>query len=201
MKVYRLIILLFFLAGPTIQFAQEHPIISYFKGDVVSDKIVLTWNIIGGNNCNGITIFHSADKINYVEIGSIPGICGAQSESEPYRFTHLDPAENQINYYKLQLGNQGFTTPLALTFYPTNEKAFVFFPNPSNDQLFLFVDAIYQNSEIEIFDSKGSKVLGQAVKAGNLVEISPLSLEAGNYLIRLRDGNTLISSQKMIRID
>jgi hypothetical protein len=181
--------------------AQDHPILSYFKAEVYGNQVVLTWNISSGNNCNGITIYHSSDSINYSEIGNIPGICGALDEDEPYRFTDENPTENKLNYYKLKLGNQGFTTPLAILYYETQESGFVFFPNPSSDEISVFVNGYYQNSSIVIYDASGKKVIEQNVTPGTLVQFTPYQFESGNYIIQLVDGNSVIGSQKMFRID
>lgn len=181
--------------------AQDHPILSYFSGEVYGEQIILTWNISGGNNCNGITIFHSSDSINYTEIGNIPGICGALDEDEPYQFIDPNPTKNKLNYYKLQLGTQGFTTPLSILYYETSENGFVFFPNPSSKEVSVFVNGFYQNSSIVIYDTNGKKVIEQNVTPGSLVQFTPLQFQAGNYIIQLLDGNTVIGSQKMIRIE
>jgi len=181
--------------------SQEHPILTYFNGDAYGDQIVLTWNIVGGNSCNGISIFHSSDSINFTEIGNIPGICGALDKDDPYQFIHKDPVKSGWNYYKLQLGNQGFTTPLAILYYETSENGFVFFPNPLNEVVSVFVDGYYQNSKIVVYDASGKKVIEQTVSSGNLISLSLAQFEAGNYIIQLLDGNSVIGSQKMIRID
>ena len=201
MSLIRYILFFFILSFAHELRSQEHPIISYFNGEVYTDRVVLTWNIIGGNTCNGITIFHSNDSINYNVIGEIPGICGAVSDAEPYSFTDVSPTKNQVNYYKLQLGNQGFTTPLEVLYYETSESGFVFFPNPSNEELFIFVNTIYQDSKIEIYDSRGKKIIDQYVESGTLKSFSSNLFEAGNYIIRLVDGNNIISSKQMIRIN
>lgn len=191
--------LFIFFSGITVR-GQEHPIISFFKGDVYNEQIILSWNIIGGSNCNGIKILHSTDSTTYNEIGFIPGICGAVTDAEPYLFSHTNPAVNQINYYKLKLGNQGFTTALAISFYTTDKKGFQFYPNPSSDKIFLFVNTIYTQSEIEILDASGRQVYFQKVDSGRLIEFSPPDMNAGNYIIRLKNGSNIIFSQTMIRL-
>lgn len=201
MRIFRIAFGIALFLFTVVLKAQDHPILSYFKGEVYGNQVVLTWNISGGNNCNGITIYRSSDSINYSEIGSIPGICGALDEDEPYRFSDENPAENKLNYYKLKLGNQGFTTPLSVLFYKTQESGFVFFPNPSSDEISVFVNGFYQNSTIVIYDVSGKKVSEQKVIPGTLMQFTPVQFESGNYIIQLVDGNSVIGSQKMIRID
>ena len=193
------ILLLFLLIGQT-SLGQEHPIIAFFTAQSSNDQVLLTWNIIGGNNCNGIDIFHSANGVDYDQIGNIPGICGALDEDEPYRFVHEDPAPNQVNYYKLLLGGQGYTTPLLFTFYQTGKDGFTFFPNPSTDNIQLYISDDFQNTSIEIIDMNGKVVYDSEQQSGRLRDISLIDLESGTYIIRMRQDNTLISSKKLIRI-
>lgn len=180
--------------------AQEHVIIDFFNGKIFDDQILLSWNIIGGNNCNGITIYHSADNENYQEIGSIPGICGAIVDAEPYSFLHVDPVPNTLNYYKLKLGSQGFTTPLELMFYKTGDKGFTFFPNPSTEYFNIYVSGLNQDPRVEVFDSSGKKMISQNVTSGILVKIDTFKLTKGVYIIRLLDGNDIVSSSQLVQL-
>ena len=192
--------LVFFLLLSAGMQAQEHPIISFFTARTVSDNVLLTWNIVGGNNCNGIEIEHSADGQNFQIVGNIPGICGEQAEDEPYTFLHEKPVENHVNYYRLKLGGQGFTTPLAHNFYKVGEDGFTFFPNPSQENIQIYISDQYPDAQLEIIDMNGKVVFDGQVQAGVLEDVSLLGLNSGNYIIRLRNENKLISSKKMIRL-
>ncbi len=180
--------------------AQDHPIISFFNGSIFNDLILLNWNIIGGNTCNGIIILHSADNINYVEVGSIAGICGEVSDSEPYSFLHTDPVPNQFNYYKLNLGGQGFTTPLEVLFYKTGEDGFTIYPNPSTEYFNLYVSAVYQDASIEVFDSNGKIILIQSVPSGELIQIFTQDWSGGNYVIRIKDGDSTVGNDRHVHL-
>ena len=180
--------------------AQDHPIISFFNGSIFNDQILLNWNIIGGNTCNGIIILHSADNINYVEVGSIAGICGEVSDSEPYSFLHTDPVPNQFNYYKLNLGGQGFTTPLEVLFYKTGEDGFTIYPNPSTEYFNLYVSAVYQDASIEVFDSNGKIILIQSVPSGELIQIFTQDWSGGNYVIRIKDGDSTVGNDRHVHL-
>lgn len=180
--------------------AQEHAIISYFNGDIYNGQVLLSWNIVGGNNCNGINILRSSDDSIYTVIGNIAGICGAVSDSEPYSFLDENPLKNQINYYKLQLGSQGFTTPLSLAFYETKDNGFVVFPNPSSDVFYLYVSEIYTDSEVEIIDVNGRQIYDQKVNSGSIIELNPATIRSGTYILRLKNGNEVVGSDRIIRL-
>jgi hypothetical protein len=160
----------------------------------------LNWNIIGGNSCNGIIILHSDDNINYTEIGSIPGICGEIIGSEAYSFLDESPSINQINYYKLQLGIQGFTTPLQVAFYKTGEKGFLLFPNPGESNVNLYVNSNYQSVSFEVFDAGGKKIHNGNLDSGILSPLDISSWDAGNYIIRLWSESTVIGSDHIIKL-
>ena len=200
MKLKGITLLFALLFLQQITKAQDHPIISYFTGDVYNDQILLSWNIVDGNNCNGINILRSADDSIYTVIGNIPGICGAVSDLEKYSFLDENPLKNQINYYKLQLGGQGYTTALSIAFYETNEKGFIVFPNPSNDIFYLFISDVYTESEVEIIDVNGRQVYNEKVNSGSLIEINPVSIRSGTYILRLKNGDDVVGSDRIIRL-
>ncbi len=200
MILKRFLLIVLFIAQSLVIIAQEHPIVDFFNGKIFNDQILLSWNIIGGNNCNGITIYHSTNDADYVEVGSIPGVCGAIVDAEPYSFLHSDPAPNTLNYYKLKLGSQGYTTALSVTFYKTGNKGFTFFPNPSKEYINLYVSEENQDPRVEVFDSSGKKMMSQNVIAGVLVKIDTFKLTKGVYIIRLLDGNEVVSSNQLVQL-
>lgn len=193
-------LLLILLISISAAFTQSHPIISFFNGEAYNNQVLLTWNIVGGNNCNGIIIYHSSDNITYNEIGEIPGICGEIIDSEPYSFLHSNPNENQLNYYKLQLGNQGFTTPLEVFFYNTKDIGFTLFPNPSEDLINIYISNAYKNATIEVYDLNGKQVLTNKYVSGVLNPLYIGKWEAGSYIIRLLNDNKVIGTDRIIRL-
>ncbi len=193
-------LILIFLTAISAAFAQSHPILSFFNGEAQNGQVLLSWNISGGNNCNGIIIYHSSDNVSYTEIGEIPGLCGEIIDSEPYSFLHSNPIENQLNYYKLQLGSQGFTTPLEVLFYNTKEIGFAVFPNPSDDLVNIYIDNAYQNATIDIIDINGKKVLSSKYISGVMNPISIGEWESGTYIIRLLNDNSIVGTDRIIRL-
>ena len=95
---------------PMSLFGQEHPILNYFSANLGDNDVYLSWEIMGGGQCNGIQILRSTDSLNYVEIGDVQGVCGSPDFAQQYDFTDESPVENSINYYRLELGVQGFSS-------------------------------------------------------------------------------------------
>ncbi len=126
---------------------QAHPIITYFTAVSVNANVQLNWSVKGGNTCNGIWIQRSSDGISYENIGEIPGICGSPDVDVPYVFIDEDPISWQKNFYRLELGSQGYTTPVTIDYFPLNEEgysvvldagsnvAFIYFSNPQRSRI------------------------------------------------------------------
>ena len=78
-------------------------IVDNFRLTPSNSEVLLSWDIVAGNTCDGISILRSTDGINFQEIELIEGICGSILEPTPY--SHLDesPASG-TNYYKIQPG-------------------------------------------------------------------------------------------------
>ncbi|HLG40812.1 MAG TPA: T9SS type A sorting domain-containing protein [Chitinophagaceae bacterium] len=113
--------------------AQPHPILDNFTAYLDNDKIILKWTIISGSTCNGIRIYRSGDTTSFSEIGSIAGICGSSSTSTPYEFSDEAPIPNQINYYRLELGTQGYSTFISIEFIKLASGNYLIRPNPVVD--------------------------------------------------------------------
>lgn len=121
---------------------QAHPILSYFSVIAANNNVQLNWAITGGNTCNGIRVQRSTDGVYFETIGEIGGICGSPDVDVPYVYLDMDPASNKTNFYRLELGSQGFTIPLSIDFFPLNDqgyslimdintgKASIYFSNP-----------------------------------------------------------------------
>jgi len=200
MTLKRILLFLLISTNGLLLNAQDHAIIDFFNGKIFNDQILLSWNIIGGNNCNGITIYHSTDNVDYQEVGSIPGICGAIIDAEPYSFLHINPAPNTLNYYKLKLGSQGYTTPLELMFFKTGDKGFTFYPNPVKEYFNIYISETNQNPRVEVFDTSGKKYISRNVVSGLLVQIETTKLISGMYIIRVSDGNDIVSSSQLVHL-
>ena len=85
-----------------------------FTAQQVNNEVLLNWTIKSGFTCNGIEILSSSDSLNFTNIGKIEGICGAVDEPISYTFSHKAPAQNKINYYRLELGGVGSTEIISV---------------------------------------------------------------------------------------
>jgi hypothetical protein len=116
---------LLFIVIPLEQFAQTpHPILRNFSGQVTGNSIRLSWVIKGGNTCEGTKIQRSNDGLFFETIGEIGGVCGSPDFDVPYLFVDSLPIANQTNYYRLELGTQGFSTSVSFPFNPLNDQGY-----------------------------------------------------------------------------
>lgn len=112
----RLILISIMIYSNVVCSAQE----SVFKDYNVfsnSGKIYITCTILGGNTCNGITLYRSADSLFFDQIDHIPGVCGNSEYDEKYTFIDNDPIKNKRSWYKLYLGGQDYTEARSIEYY------------------------------------------------------------------------------------
>lgn len=172
-----------------------HPILRYFKGEAINGQIRLSWVITGGNSCNGVIVERSSDGIFFQVLGDIAGICGSPDTDVPYTFTDEAPLTNQVNYYRLGLGGQGYSTPIAVNFVPLNDEGHnlrldesqksvtIFFSNPNKD----LVDA-------GLFDVFG-RACFTAQTTGSFINLPLIALPTGIYIFRISTPERIISGK------
>jgi hypothetical protein len=122
---------IFILLTVTLYFSTGHaqPVLQSFSAGTKSGKVYLDFEMHSGITCNGISIMHSIDKINFNKIGEISGTCGSKIESVHYLFEHADPVLNKINYYRLSLGGIGYSDTISIEVF-NFKNAYLLRPNP-----------------------------------------------------------------------
>lgn len=199
-KIKELFLLFLFFIGFSLHgISQEHEILSYYFGLINDEQIILKWGIIGGNTCNGIKIHHSIDDINYQKIGEIPGICGSQTTELPYTFIDDSPISGQKNYYKLELGLQGFSTPLVITFYNTVQEGYLLFPNPGIDNFQIIITGNGDPVELQFRNTNGKITGTMNSSSGEVISVPTETWVSGVYLINIYKADELIASPRWVK--
>ena len=143
-------------------FAQSHPILGKFYISENEGDVYLNWSIIEGSTCNGIQIYRSTDSTNFSQIGEIYGVCGSVSFEQPYDFTDNNPVKNKVNYYRLELGNQGFSQIVSVEIIDIESNGYQIRPHPANSETKIYFDnntnreqqlILYNMNGIEVFTS------------------------------------------------
>lgn len=140
-------------------YAQNSAIIDSFVGLAANSQVQLRWVISSGQTCNGTFIERSGNNFQWERIGEIPGICGSSATPVPYNFIDEFPIKNNINYYRLELGGQGYSKVVSVPFYDYSEKGYVIIPNPANSKTnFYFGDSESDNFLINIYSVSGTHI-------------------------------------------
>ncbi len=162
-------------------------------------EVLLSWTIDAGPTCNGITVWHSIDSINYVEVGNIAGICGSTSSSIPYSFNHESPVINKTNYYKLRLGYSQFSEVRFLHLEFVEPGKIIIKPNPSTDNVSIaFNNDKNETFNLSIINSAGLKVFESQGIRESTVSINTSSFDNGNYYILLMDSGGRVIKEKLL---
>jgi len=197
--IRKLALLIIILTNSLIILSQEaDDFISNFLAVQQDDHVFLRWTIKGGNTCDGTRIQQSVDNIYFEEIGDIPGVCGSADEPVTYDFTDSLPEKNRINYYRLELGLIGLTSPMAVDFIILNESGYSIQPNPVTSRSKLVFENP-ENEEIEfcLIDARGRMVMNEFTTS-NHVWIDRNMTRSGSYVFKLRKDQKLLNKGKLV---
>jgi len=166
--------------------AQPHPILDDFISYLDNDKVLLKWTISSGSTCNGIKIYRSADVVSFTEIGSIAGVCGSSSSPVPYDFTDEAPIPNKINYYRLELGTQGFSDFISIEFIKLSSGNYLVRPNPVVDEAeILFQNESYLPMKFTLRDVSGNEVMTKENITDDFILFRREGLNDGLYIFTI----------------
>lgn len=196
MKQISLIILL--LAG-VWQLTAQTTVLTQFSGFQQSTAVQLSFTISGGNTCQGTEIERSPDSIHFTTIGSIAGICGSNEKDETYTFIDTAPVENQKNYYRILLGQLGYSPVIGIPFF-SFEQGIVLMPNPAMENTTLyFPNESKELLELNLYDASGRLTFTAATRLSSYV-LETSHYPGGIYLMVIRqEGISLYKSRLMIQ--
>ena len=135
----------------------QHPLLNNFTGFQQDESIQLSWTFGSGSQCNGTRVFRSIDGEVFQKIGEIPGICGASDTPVTYSFRDSAPLPNTVNYYRLELGNQGFSTMLGIEFFVPGKDGYSLITSQSGIEV-LVNRPPARKGVAQIFDIRGNRV-------------------------------------------
>lgn len=163
------------------------------------EDIYLSWVIAKGNTCNGISIERSSDNIAFEEINYIPGICGNAAYPQPYSFVDAHPLKNQVNFYRLELGLQGYSETRSVEYLYVENDGFQIRPNPAVDRvLLMFENTNRREHSVQIYSLRGELILEQTTN-NSVFDLEISDIPAGVYPIRITNKyNGGATSQRLI---
>lgn len=179
--------------------AQPHSILKSFIAFQQEDVIVLRWVISGGNQCAGTTMFRSEDNDVFSRIGQIDGICGNTDSDETYTFVDSTANANEVNYYKLEMGQQGFTTVVQLFFEQFGENDVLVSPNHTEGPIrILFSNPNKEPTDLTILDRSGKPIITRKA-TGSEFNLDLVGLRTGIYYFHLSK-NGEVKSGKFFKL-
>ncbi|MDZ4748664.1 MAG: T9SS type A sorting domain-containing protein [Saprospiraceae bacterium] len=143
--------------------AQSGPIIDNFHVSKSGQGVLISWRMLAGNTCNGITIFRATDTMLFNQIGLIPGICGSTTESIRYNHVDMSPVINSTNFYRIEFGGVGISEILSIDIIDLGTVGTQVWPNPvkdgatiffKNDEGFEYEMKMYSINGIEVYQAK-----------------------------------------------
>ncbi len=167
-----------------------HPIVKTYTANVINNKVLVKWVIKGGYTCNGIDIYRSTNSIHFNKIGTIAGICGSTDFPVSYQWFDKKIEPNAINYYKLDLGGQGFTKTISIHYTKLNFNNYLIYPNPvSSTSILSFSNPKKEIHSLFIYNMEGKQVYTENNIAGNQVSINGTELNKGMYFFVIQQNN------------
>lgn len=198
MKLYKVIISIGLIFYSIISNAQKINLANFYLNQD-NKEVLLSWTINAGPTCNGITVWHSIDSINYTEVGNIAGICGSTSSSIPYNFKHSSPVLNKTNYYKLRLGYSQFSEIRFLHLEFIEHGKIIIKPNPSTDNVSItFNNDKNETFSLTIINSAGLKIFEAYEIKESSISINTNTFDNGNYYVLLMDSGGRIIKEKLL---
>ncbi|MCF8304081.1 MAG: hypothetical protein K9I94_12455 [Bacteroidales bacterium] len=186
----------FMLMALSIQ--AQHAILKSFIGVQQDDKVFLRWTIKSGEQCDGVRIFRATDTVNFRQIGEIPGVCGSSINEVSYTFYDENPAPNRTNYYRLEMGNQGFSTYKAVEYLDLNAEGFALLQNPVYDRSkILFKNPNRESYRLEIHSLSGKPVYHMETN-GNSFMLNAAKLPRQLLIFRVWKKGTLVFKGKLV---
>lgn len=174
---------LFVLFSVTGLAQTPHPILRSFSAIKQPNGVNLKWVIKGGQQCQGTKVYRANESLLFEEINHVEGICGDFTEDETYTYFDDSPESNTYNYYRLEMGFQGFTDTVTVFFEDFGSDNYLLLTE--NDRFrILFSNDLNKEATIKVFDLNG-KILREEKTLRNDIEIDPAGLRAGVYLFRI----------------
>ncbi len=169
-----------------------HPILRSFVATPVDDAVRLSWTITRGNSCTGIRIQRSDQGQFFETIGEIDGVCGSPDADIPYVFQDTMPLLNQVNYYRLELGIQGFSQAIAVQYVALNAQGYLLTYDMTSRLASIFVDNTEGESvNFALYSIGGAKIMEGSSRARQID--FPLAGHARQvYVLRLQINNKII---------
>ncbi|MGR3812168.1 hypothetical protein [Jiulongibacter sp. NS-SX5] len=149
-----------------------------------SDRIEIFWKVEEMSFFSHFEVLKSIDAQSFEVISRVE-----PSDSNIYSFSDFEP-NNLYRYYRLKMVDLDGSYELSRILSSNSESRVLnVYPNPMKDNL-LYLDDVYDVSELSIFDIKGIPVNFSAIQKGAVTEIRIDEKTFGILLLKSGNGTT-----------
>lgn len=179
--------------------SSQSNILKSFSLSQIDESVFLRWTILEGETCNGIKIHRSTDSLNFQQVGDISGVCGSPDFAQAFEFIDADPVENMTNFYKLELGNTGFSEVRSIDVIALNDNGVLVLPNPASESTTVYFKNEYNSPHMfRLFSSTGALILEIEGRAKSF-RLNTSILDAGVYIFTISEtGQSTKANGKII---
>jgi hypothetical protein len=157
------IVLILFLLSPFLVNAQQSSALSSFFAKQLGDSVVLSFELRAGITCNGIGIQRRVGEESMDFIGFIPGVCGNKEYAETYIFIDENPVKNERLYYRILLGDVGFSQEIEVFIPDYLSAGYVLAVEPNSGRWAIhFRNPLDVEVKLEIVNASGQVVRGMS---------------------------------------
>jgi hypothetical protein len=158
--------------------------------------VLLSWVTTTEANSDRFEIQHSVDAKNWSDIGTVTA-SGESKLTSKYSFIDAD-AVNGLNYYRLKMVDKDNTYSFSrINSIILDGGLGIIYPNPVNESITLGIDNTKTISSLEIFDTKGTRVLKTTKLVSNKINVERLI--PGIYLLKITQISGAVIVQKIVK--
>lgn len=172
--------------------SDEHPFIRSFDLTVLDGRVLVAWTMQGGSTCDGSEVLRSANGADFTAVHRIEGICGDATLDVPFSWIDDAPPEFSTLFYRIKLGNEGYTSIKSVEFTQLTTSQQRFFPSPMREEATLLLNVpASARVDLLIFDMNGRIVWEREGLVGREHRLALPGVQAGIYGYQARvDGRT-----------
>lgn len=170
-----------------------------FDAEKQGTTTLLTWKTTKEIKNLGFDLERSVDGINWQKIGFVASNA-TNSSSSLLNYSYEDHFPLiSINYYRLkQLDlDGGFNYSNIRSVIFNKESNIRLYPNPSENEV--FIDGLFGNETLSIYDAAGQKAISDFAISESLVRIPLDKLIPGIYFIRVINKNQSVQIHKFVK--
>lgn len=191
------------IAGPEVYGDAALPVeLIVFEGEVVDERVSLSWATASEINSNIFVVEHSRDGIQFSDIGFREAV-GNSDFTNDYTLDHDTPYSG-INYYRLRQidfdGTQNFSPVISVLF----RQAEFFKLAQSSDfstLRLLFKEELRNDVFMDIYDMSGRLILEEVINRYEQEAVIDLqAFTAGQYVLTVHDGRT-VTTKSFVKIE